>query len=125
MAATVTFVKDATTVTLPAPSPGSTMREVKHQALGLTAGGVRYAYDKGVDRYETDLEFQGLDASEKAALQSFFHTTVDGVVNTFTYTDSNGTGRTARFLDPTLEFRKLAVNVWDVTVRLEVSTMGT
>jgi len=125
MAVTVTFVSGVTTVTLPAPVPGSQMREVKHQCTGVTAGGTRYAYDKGVDRYELDLEFRNLTATQKGDLQSFFHTTVDGVVNTFTYTDSNGTGRTARILDATFEVSKVAKGIWDLFLRLEVDSMGT
>ena len=124
MSTTVTFVSGATTVTLPAPSPGASMDAVKHQALGLTAGGTRYAYDKGVDRYEVELVFVSLTDSQKEDLQSFFHTTVDGVTNTWTYTDSAGNSFTARFLNPTLSFTQVARRVWDVTMKLELNAMG-
>ena len=120
--ATVTFVLGGTTVTLPAPVPGSTIREIKHQASFLFASGDRVAYDKGVDRYEIDLEFESLSVTELDNLQGFFHTTVDGVVTTFTYTDTNGTAHTARFLDPTLDVIKVAYNVYDVAVKLELGT---
>ena len=126
MARTVTFAKDQAGVTLPGPLPGALMREVKHQATGLTAGGTRYAYDKGVDRYEVELDFIGLTSAEKEALQGFFHSTVDGVASTFTYTDTAGSEYTARFLDPVLSFRQLArgAGVWDVRLRLELGSMG-
>ena len=124
MATTCTLVSGAVTVTLPGPQPGAAMREVKHQGIGLTAGGTRYAYDKGVDRYEVDLEFQSLTTAQKSALQSFFHTTVDGVANTWTYTDTAATSFTARFLDPELDFTQVARGVWDVSMRLELSAMG-
>ena len=124
MATTVTFVSGATTVTLPGPQPGAGIEEHKHQALGLTAGGTRYAYDKGVDRYEVELDFHSLTTAQQTALQSFFHTTVDGVANTWTYTDTAANSYTARFLDPILSFRQVARGVWDVTIRLELDAMG-
>lgn len=118
---TVTFVKAPTTVTLPAPLPGSPIREIKHQASFLLASGDRVVYDKGVDRYEIDLEFESLTEAELDDLQAFFHTTTDGVVETWTYNDSNGAAHTARFLDPVLDFTKTAYNVYDVMVKLELA----
>ena len=120
----VTLTKDAATVTLPGPNPGATASETKRQVLGRSAGGTVYTYDKGVDTYEIALTFESLTNAEKAALQSFFHATVDGVTSTLTYTDSSGNAYTARFLEPALAFRKVADNVWDVAFRLELSSMG-
>jgi len=121
---TITFSKDATTVTLPAPRPGGQVREVKHQATGLTAGGTRYVYDKGVDRYEIDIVIESISASEKSDLDSFFHTTIDGVMNTFTYTDSAGNTFTARFLSPQLKYEKVARGIYDVSFTLEINSMA-
>ena len=57
MARTVTFAKDQAGVTLPGPLPGALMREVKHQATGLTAGGTRYAYeDSAEDATDIDMD---------------------------------------------------------------------
>jgi len=121
---TVTFEKGEDSVTLPAPEPGGRLREVRHQGLGLTAGGVRYAYDKGVVRHEADLEFRSLTAAQKEALDGFFGSAAEGVCETFTYTDSGETEYTVRLLDGTLEFVKVAPSVWDVRLRLELSAMG-
>ena len=121
---TVTFEKGEASVTLPAPEPLSGMREVKHQGLGLTAGGTRYAYDKGVTRYEADLEFRSLTAAQKESLVDFFDTDCNGVCETFTYTDSGGQGYTARLLASSLEVVKAAPGVWDASLRLELSAMG-
>ena len=119
----VTFSKDSTTVTLPSPKPGSTAREVKTQVSALTAGGERYVYDKGIDSFFIDLTFESLNNTEKANLLSFFHTTVDAMAETFTYTDSNGSTYTARFVYPTLHFTKVAAGVWDVKFTLELNAM--
>jgi len=117
--ATVTFVKDATSAKL-METVGSAIREVKHQASLITASGQRIAYDKGVVRYEVDLDFESLTITELEELQAFYHTTTDGVVETWTYTDTNGVAHTARFLDPVQEVAKVAYNVYDVHVKLEL-----
>ena len=89
----------------------------------MTAGGTRYAYDIGIDRYEADLDFRSLTTSEKDDLQSFFHSTVDGSGTTFTYTDADGSTYTARFLNPTLEFTKTYGDVYDISLSLELNSM--
>ncbi len=121
---TVTFEKGVESVTLPAPEPGSQMRLVKHQGLGLTAGGTRYAYDKGVTRYEADLSFRSLTTAQKEALTGFFDDDTEGSKETFTYTDTEATAYTARLLAPTLSVVKVAAGVWDVAATLELSAMG-
>ena len=121
---TVTFEKGQDSVTLPAPEPGTPMRAVRHQGVGLTAGGARYAYDKGVTRYEADLEFRSLTAAQKASFVGFFESSAEGSLETFTYTDSGGTEYTSRILDGSLELVKVSANVWDASLRLELSAMG-
>ena len=123
MATTITFAKGATSITLPAPPGGYPVREVKHQATGLTLGGKRYVYDKGVDRYEAEINLESLDATQKSDLDSFFHTTARGGRETFTYTDSGGTEYAARFLDAVLEYSKAGKGIYDVTVRLDLGGM--
>ena len=77
----------------------------------------------GVDTYELRVEWESLTATEKTSLQSFFHGTVDGMTNTWTYTDENTTAFTARFLEPDLSFKKYGKNIFDVDVLLELSAM--
>ena len=120
-----TFTRDATTISLPDPSPGYPVRARRRQAVGRTAGGTVYVYDKGVKTYEAELPFESLTATEKSDLVGFFEDTCQGGLQTFTYTDSNGTQRAARFIEPQLAFVKVAANVWDVGIRLELGSMGT
>jgi len=121
----VTFVNGSTTVTLPGPIGGSAMSRIKAQAIGLSAGGTRFAYDKGAtDRFEAELAFKNLSTDEKEDLDSFFDSDVDGVTTTFTYTDTNGQEYTARFLEPELRITKVVFGIWDVSMKLELSVMG-
>lgn len=120
----VTFEKGATSLTLPGPAPGSQPRQVKRQALGRAAGGQVYAYDKGVTTYQLTLRFESLTDQEVSDLVSFFGDTALGVMNTFTYTDSRGTSYTARFLQPEVSLTKVAQNVWDVELLLELNQMA-
>ncbi|MBW1779320.1 MAG: hypothetical protein JRL30_01145 [Deltaproteobacteria bacterium] len=125
MAVTVTFDDGAGgDITLPGPFPGSTMITKKRQALGETAGGVTYSYDKGVTKYEAVLRFDTLSDTQKNTLETFFNTTVTGVNTTWTYTDTGAVEYTARFLDPELPFEKQAKNLWSVSVRLELNKRG-
>lgn len=123
MSMTVTLASGATTVTLPGPS-SKRIREVKRQVLGRTAGGTVKTQDLGIDTYELDVSFQSLTNTEKTNLTSFYHTTVDGITTTWTYTDEYSTEFTARFLQTRLEFTPAANNMHDITLLLEVSAMG-
>ena len=120
----VTFVLGETTVTLPDPAPGYPVRSARRQAVGRTAGGQTYVYDKGVTTTEALVPFESLTDAEKAALAAFFADEAEGAANTFTYTDSAAVAHTARFLDPRLDFVKVAGGVWDVRVRLELEPVG-
>ena len=120
----VTFEKGETTVALPDPAPGYPVEAARRQTLGRTAGGTVYVYDKGQTRYAATLRFESLTDVQKNALASFFTTTTQGARETFTYADSNGTEYTARFLEETLEFLKVAGGVWDARLTLQLDAIG-
>ena len=120
----ITFEKESSSVTLPSPVPGTDASRVKHQALGLTAGGVRFAYDKGVTRFEVELALESLSDAEKEDLDAFFDSTAGGVTEEFTYTDSAGNEYTARMLSGTLVFTKRSQGVWDAKLKLELDSMA-
>ncbi len=120
----ITFVLGSTTVSLPDPSPDYPVRDVLRQAVGRTAGGTVFVYQKGVQTYEAELSLAALSDTQKGDLTDFFADEAEGCRNTFTYTDPNSNAFTARFLDPTLEFVKAGSNVWDVILHLELSGMG-
>jgi hypothetical protein len=97
MTNTITFVKDAATVTLPVPA--SSTRSTPHVPAGvLQTGDGLYGYKLGAKWYEIRLKFTRLTGAQTASLQSFFDTTVDGITKEFTYTDAEGDTHTVRFL---------------------------
>jgi len=120
----VSFQSGQTTVTLPGPVPGSTVRQVKRQVAGRTASGQLYTYDKGVRTFRVVLAFESLSDAEKDSLITFFHESANGVMNSFAYTDSAGASFTARFASAEIALRKVAQNVWDVSFELELNAMA-
>ena len=80
-------------------------------------------HDLGVDTYELNVGWESLTSAEKTNLESFYHGTVDGMTQTWTYTDEGGTAYTARFIEPDLSFKKYGQNVFDIDLRLELSAM--
>jgi len=117
----VTLVSGATTVTLPAPEGGTGLQRIRARTVGRTASGAVYVYDKSVSRYEALLQFRGLSAAERTALQTFF----DNRSDTWTYTDSASNTYTARFLNSILEFKQAGIQgAYDVQVQLEIDTAG-
>lgn len=98
--ATMTWAVGATTVTLPAPAPGYTTDRETAQSIGRTAAGVHYVYDKNVTQRVARIMLV-LTAAQKTALLTFIDSTLDGAVNTFTWTDHHGTAHTTcRLLNP-------------------------
>ncbi len=119
----VTFTKNATSVTLPDPAGAPELSRRKHQTAQRTQGGAVRIHDQGISTCEAELLFESLTDTEKSDLQDFFHTTVNGMMQTFAYTDENSVEYTARFLDPDIHFTKVAYNVHDITLKLELSAM--
>lgn len=102
----VVFEYSSTRVEIQNPSRSNIHKIKKFQALGRTAGGQIYAYDKGPTSKRLELEFLELRQSEKDALESFYDTTVDGVITNFEYTDHFGTTWNAKFLETELNFEE-------------------
>lgn len=119
----VTFTKGATAVTLPDPARTPAFTRLKRQHLSRTQGGSIRVHDQGVATCRAEIPFESLVDTEKAELHDFFHTTLNGMMEEFTYTDEGNSEYTARFLEPELEFRKIAHNVHDITLLVELSAM--
>ena len=123
---TITFTYDPgganeTTVTLPAPMRGYEQRQERSQAVGQTADGTHYIYDKEtVTRYLT-LTLR-CDRTQKNALDNFFENTVKGALNTFKYVDHYGESHTScRFAEPKLTWTKTAGRLHETTFDLVVN----
>jgi len=117
----VRFKKDAVTVDIESEGAAGYLRRLeKSQVSGRTAGGVLYVYDKGIQIRRFSIDLEGLSAAEKAALHSFFDTTVNGMEEDFEYTDENGDTWSARFLSPELVWEKHGEELWMVKFDLEI-----
>lgn len=118
----VTLVENGNTLTLPNPAHQGRVRAIPHQAVGLTAGGTRYVYDKGVTLYQITLTFQLVTEAEYSAFMTFYTSTVDESLTTFTYTDSKGNAYAlTRFIGEPRVTKRMS-NVFDLTFTLETAT---
>lgn len=100
----VVFTKNLTVVTIQNPLRENKEIITKHQALGRSASGLVYTYDKGLTLYKLSLEFDELRQLEKDRLTSFWETSVNGIMNQFVYTDHTGKLWNARFLTTELDW---------------------
>lgn len=107
----VSLTYSTTTIWLQNPQVANVYAVKKNQALGRTSGGTVYTYDKGSDQKRMELEFANLRQGEKDALETFYKTTVNGIMNTWTYVDHGGVSHTARFLDDELQFVEEASDI--------------
>lgn len=103
----VRFQKDATSVYLQNPVRGNNYERRKATALGRSAGGELYAYRKGINTKKITIEWEYLRNDERVALENFFFVTVDGPMETFTYTDHRGDSYTAQFLQDSIRFEEI------------------
>ena len=118
--ATITFTRDAVTVNLPAPVPGYVPEHEVVQAVGRTAAGEYYVYDKGVTSRAVKLTIE-LTASQKVELLAFIDNAIEGCVNTFTYTDHLGVSHSdCRLRNAAIAITKLRSNRF--RAELEITT---
>jgi len=104
----VTFTSGATVCRIQNPDVQNTVALDKEQVVGRSVAGARYRYDRGVDTITMRLSWSNLRDVEKAALLTFFDSTVDGTITEFTYTDHRGAAWNAQFVEPLLEFVEVA-----------------
>ena len=115
----VTFQSGETQVTLRDPEFENTEAASPKQALGRTASGAVYVYDKGVEVRTMSLEFRCLDNDEKDDLEDFHRSTVEGAYTTFSFTDHRSGTWTARFIRD-IEFSEVLDGRWNCRIELEV-----
>ena len=119
---TITFARGATTITLPSPRPGQSAFREREQNISKSGAGDDYIYDKGVSTCRLSMTLE-ITLAQKADLDSFFNTTCQGGVNTFTYTDNKAVSHTScRFLQPALEYTKQPSGLYAVNLDIRTST---
>lgn len=114
----ITLVKDATTVTLTGVRPASKKPLRKFQAHDRTAAGVLHVEDFGdeVRVFRVNVRENG---TVKTELETFFNTEADGAVNTFTYTDENGSSHTVRWIDLEFNPQQIGYDFFDIWMTFE------
>jgi ATP-dependent helicase YprA (DUF1998 family) len=88
------------------------------QPLRQTCGGVRFGFAQTIEAAIISLPLR-MTSTEKNQLLTFFNTTVNGMAEAFTYTDTSGVAHLVRFAVPQLEgLMEKAWDAWTATVRL-------
>lgn len=86
------------------PSYPLTTEIEKIQSVDRTASGNIRGENYGVTLRRFPLNWNNMPPSDYSALETWFDSTADGIANSFTYTDINGTNYTVRFTTKTLSF---------------------
>ena len=99
----VTFALEAVSVVLQNPDLGDRLDDNLGQVLAPRSDGQFYRYGlTSAARAEREIGWSNLRADELALLKSFFDSTAQGILNTFTFTDERGNSWTAHFLESVL-----------------------
>lgn len=88
------------------------------QAESQSTGGVRFGYDPHAIERPLTLTWRGISSADLAALETFEATVINGMAETFTYTDSDGNARTVRRATPILDSSEIASGRHTVTLEL-------
>ena len=125
---TQTFVKDATTLTLPYPEhPGYSCQPRRAQSVNTTWAGEERVSDRDREWFETEfsviVQKDIASNADLVAIEAFVQNTIKQRLYEFTWTDINGTAHgNARLLDaPSIE--PLAGSLYRVTFRVQTSEM--
>lgn len=121
MNTTISFTCGETSLTLPLPSEKPVEEYIHSQAVNTTASGNTVVAGGGYIKKLISLVFTNITLAQKTGLVSFFENTSEGMLNTFTYTDTDSTAYTVRFADRLLKFTKIANNIFDTGIKLELA----
>ncbi len=123
MPSTVKFVKGGTDIDINGPPDPQEVSEFPQFVTAQTINGTRFVYrTHSATVSQWVLRLENLTTAMKTALRDFYITDVVGPTNTFTYTHTDGTAYTARFVDPAVPvFSRNNSNNWNVTIRLELT----
>lgn len=98
---TVSFESGSTTVSITGPSGRQEIEPFPNYVTDLTPDGTRFVYKANSSSKRIwRLRFPLLTEAEKDDLDGFYRNTVNGPENQFTYTHTDGTAYTARFINP-------------------------
>jgi len=81
-------------------------------------GGQLYAYDKGVEVQRFFLDCENINQTDRDNIVDWLQNTAVGPLNTFTFTDEDGTDHTVRMLTTEDPFIEVASGLFSGTVVL-------
>lgn len=108
-------------VTLPSPTPGHDHEVEAVQALGETAAGDVYVYDKSFTRRFLRLRFR-LTKAQRDALVAWYGTHAQGALNTCSYRDHHGITHTGCRVTRPLAFQRTAGGRYEIEIELRLNT---
>jgi hypothetical protein len=91
----------------------------KVQVVDRTASGKLRVESYGVTINTFPLIFVDISETDYDGLRSFFDTTANGALNSFTYYDESGATHTVRFTDNILDFSQTSINRYSGELTLE------
>jgi len=115
---TITLDYDSgNTVTLSSPGPDYEFEPKMEQAVGQTAAGAWYVYDKAVENRTLVLTLRITDA-EKLALETWVRDQAKTSVNTFTLINHKRKTHTGCRLTAPVAYRRTPGGRWSITLRI-------
>lgn len=123
LSASVTLTRNATSITINGPAGEQPVDPPPRYVTGQTTNGTVYSYQKNTSSNRVwTLNFNDLTDADKTALEDFFLNTAGGPSQTFSYTHTNGSTYTVRFMNGSLSFFRVMPNLWRVSVSLLMTT---
>jgi hypothetical protein len=89
-------------------------------AMGVSGGGEIYVSRKGVPALTLVRVFAGVRNEEYLALRDWYANVSEGVRNSFSLIDGDGSNRTVRWVNGLFDWQKDAENQWSGSMKLRV-----
>ncbi len=86
--------------------------------VDYSEGGQLYAYDKGIAEQFFELNFEGLSQTDYDNVENWLLNVAVGPLNTFTFTDEDGTDHTVRLMNVKNPLSETAAGLFAGTIEL-------
>jgi hypothetical protein len=115
---TVRFVKGGTDFTVKNPLFPYRPVHDRHQVLTRTAGNTQIKQELAIPTDSYAFQFRNMSTTDRDNLFDFFKDDIDGMMQTFTFTDVDTVEHTATWLNP-WDFEMTSQDRWSGTIELE------
>lgn len=121
MSSTVNFTKGASNYDINGPVGNQSISRSSRYSISESHDGTIWSYKRHAGSHRKwRLELTDVTSAQKDNLQSFFDSDAAGPTNTFTYTHTDGTSYTARFVQEELQWQRVGPNQWGVSITLDI-----